>query len=169
MKRVISFAIFSAMLICAFLAALPTMAATPEGTAVGSASDFAAMSEGGKYYLSKDITISASYANTFKGTLDGNGHKIIIKEGKNISPFSQIAGATFKNLTVEGVINVTSRTTYGGIAPLGYGTFENVTVKVGISAMVENSFNSVGVSQGCFIGRATGACTSVNSGMRSFR
>ena len=162
MKRIISFLILSAMLICAFVSALPVIAATPTGTAIGSASEFLAMTQSGKYYLSNDITISSSYANTFKGTLDGNGYKIIIAEGSNVSPFSQIAGATFKNLTVEGVINVTSRTTYGGISPLGYGNFENVTVKVGISAMVVDSFTGVAISQGGFIGKVSGNCTFTN-------
>ena len=162
MKRVLSFIILAAMTVCAFLAALPTMAAAPDGIAINNEADFAAMSASGKYYLAKDIKISASYPNTFLGTLDGNGHKIIIADGANVSPFKKINNATLKNLTVEGVINVKSKTTYGGIVVEGRGTFENVTARVGISAMVENSFNSVGTSQGCFIGNATGECSFVN-------
>ena len=162
MKRIISFIILAVMMLCTFAVALPTMAAVPDGIAINNEADFASMSAGGKYYLAKDIKISASYPNAFMGTFDGNGHKIIIAEGANVSPFKKIEGATFKNLTVEGVINVTSKTSYGGIAVEGYGDFENVTTKVGISAMVENSFNSVGASQGCFIGNATGECSFVN-------
>ena len=162
MKRVISFIILAAMTVCAFLAAIPAMAVAPDGIAINNEADFAAMSASGKYYLAKDIKISASYSNTFSGTLDGNGNKIIIADGANVSPFKKINNAIFKNLTVEGVINVTSKTTYGGIAVEGRGAFENVTARVGISAMVENSFNSVGASQGCFIGNATGECSFVN-------
>lgn len=162
MKRVISFIILAALAICSLLSALPTAAAAPDGIALNSDADFLAMSANGKYYLAKDIKISASYPKVFSGTLDGNGHKIIISDGANVSPFKKINNAIFKNLTVEGVINVTSKTSYGGIAVEGRGTFENVTARVGISAMVENSFNSVGASQGCFIGNATGECSFVN-------
>ncbi len=162
MKRVISFIMLVALVICALLSALPTVAAAPDGIALNSDADFLAMSANGKYYLAKDIKISASYPRVFSGTLDGNGHKIIISDGANVSPFKKINNATLKNLTVEGVINVKSKTTYGGIVVEGRGTFENVTARVGISAMVENSFNSVGTSQGCFIGNATGECSFVN-------
>lgn len=162
MKRVISLIIILAMATTAILMALPAMAATPEGTAISSAVDFAAMTSSGKYYLTKDITISAPYNGIFKGTLDGNGKKIIIASGANVSPFNKIEGATVKNITVEGIINILSKKTYGGISAEGYGSFENVTSKVGISAMVENSFNSVGASQGGFIGIATGNCSFEN-------
>ena len=159
MKRVISFILLATLTLCAVLSALPSMAATPEGTAIKNESDFLAMASNGKYYLSNDITITSSYTSTFKGTLDGNGKTIKIAEGANVSPFKKIEGATFKNLTVEGVINVTARVSYGGIAVEGYGSFENVTTQVGISAMVVDSFNSVGVPQGCFIAKSTGNCS----------
>ena len=74
MKRVISFIILAAMTVCAFLAAIPAMAVAPDGIAINNEADFAAMSASGKYYLAKDIKISASYSNTFSGTLDGNGN-----------------------------------------------------------------------------------------------
>ena len=162
MKRAISLIILSALTLCALLSALPSYAATPEGSPIKSEADFLAMSASGVYYLENDITISSSYQNDFSGTLDGNGKKIKISENANVSPFNSIKGASLKNLTVEGIINILSKTTYGGIAMSGYGSFENVTAKVGISAMVENSFTSVGTSQGCFIGNATGMCTFVN-------
>lgn len=159
MKRILSFVILVALAICTLISALPTMAATPDGTAISSEAEFLAMSESGKYYLSNNITINFSYTTAFSGTLDGNGNKIKIAEGANVSPFKEIRGATFKNLTVEGVINILSKIPYGGIAAEGYGNFENVTARVGISAMRENSFTSVGTSQGCFIANATGTCS----------
>ena len=162
MKRIISFIIITALALCSLLSALPTMAVAPEGTAVGDASEFAAMSANGKYYLTNDITINASYANSFSGTLNGNGHKIKIADGANISPFKKIEGATFKNITFEGVINILKKVIYGGVAEAGYGNFENVIARVGISAMVETSIDSVGVSQGGFIGNVTGATTFIN-------
>ena len=162
MKRIISFTILAALLLCALLSAIPTIAATPEGTAIRSEADFLAMSANGKYYLANDITINASYANSFSGTLNGNGHKIKIADGANISPFKKIEGATFKDITFEGVINILKKVTYGGVAEAGYGNFENVIARVGISAMVETSFDSVGASQGGFIGNVTGATTFIN-------
>lgn len=162
MKKVISFMLIFMMVLCVCFSTLPAMAASPEGSAVRNAADLAAMSSDGSYYLSNDITISSSYASAFKGTLDGNGHKIKIADGANVSPFKKLEGATVKNLTVEGVINIRSKTSYGGIAEEGYGRFENVTSKVGISAMVEDFFNSVGASQGCFIAKATGECEFIN-------
>ena len=155
MKRVISLIILSALTLCALLSALPSFAATPEGSPIKSESDFLAMTASGAYYLENDITISSSYQNDFSGTLDGNGKKIKISENANVSPFSSIKGASLKNLTVEGVINVKSRISYGGIASLGYGDFEKVTSKVGISAMTENTFTAVSISQGGFIGKGT--------------
>ena len=166
MKRAISLIILSALTLCALLSALPSYAATPEGSPIKSEADFLAMSANGAYYLENDITISSSYQNDFSGTLDGNGKKIKISENANVSPFNSIKGASLKNLTVEGIINILSKTTYGGIAMSGYGSFENVTAKVGISAMVEtvggSQFESVGVSQGGFIGKATGPTSFVN-------
>lgn len=159
MKRVISLIILSALTLCALLSALPSFAATPEGSPIKSESDFLAMTASGAYYLENDITISSSYQNDFSGTLDGNGKKIKISENANVSPFSSIKGASLKNLTVEGVINVKSRISYGGIASLGYGDFEKVTSKVGISAMTENTFTAVSISQGGFIGKISGNCT----------
>ena len=158
MKRIISFTVVFLIAVCALLAALPAMAETPQGTAVKNESDFLAMDKDGEYYLANNITISASYANSFAGILDGNGYKIKIADGANVSPFKKIEGATFKALTVEGVINVKSKTSYGGIATEGYGDFDNVITRVGISAMVEDSFNSVGVPLGGFIAKATGEC-----------
>lgn len=162
MKKVTSFILLAALMVCAILSALPAMAATPDGTALSSASAFASMSASGKYYLTKDITISTSYANEFSGTLDGNGYSIKIADGANVSPFKKIEGATLKNITFEGVINILKKVTYGGVAEAGYGNFENVIARVGISAMVETSFDSVGVSQGGFIGNVTGATTFIN-------
>ena len=162
MKRIISSILILTMMICALLSAVSVRAATPDGEAIRSASDFAAMSASGKYYLANDITISSSYPSTFKGTLDGNGHVIRLAEGMNASPFNSTNMATIKNLIVEGVINILARKTYGGIVAEGSGYFENVIARVGISAMVEGSFVSVGASQGCFIGNANGECSFVN-------
>lgn len=52
--------------------------------------------------LTSDITVTEwTSVATFKGTLDGNGHKI---SGLNAPLFAKLDGATVKNLTVEGVL-----------------------------------------------------------------
>ena len=70
MKKYISLVLIFSFLFGA-LALLPVSAAT--GTAIGDSSAFLSMSQTGTYYLSKDITLTSSYAKEFKGTLDGNG------------------------------------------------------------------------------------------------
>ncbi len=71
----------------------------PEGEAIKTAADFAAMKADGKYYLANDLTIEETYMESFKGTFDGNG-KIITT---TVSLFEQFNG-TLKNLTVEGAV-----------------------------------------------------------------
>ncbi len=71
-----------------------------EATAIRSFSDFAAMTEDGSYYLANDIVITATYAGTFKGTLDGNGKTVITK----VPLFKSVDGATVEDLTVKGAI-----------------------------------------------------------------
>ena len=95
---------------------------TPEGTAVTSAADFAAMTADGKYYLANDITVDATYANAFTGTFDGNGKTVT-----TTAPlFSALAG-TVKNVTVNATIAETTENN-AIIAVQGSGdiTFENV-------------------------------------------
>ncbi len=71
----------------------------PEGTAVATAEEFAAMAADGKYYLSADITLTQSYENSFTGTFDGNGHTI----NTTATLFINLDG-TVKNLTVTGAV-----------------------------------------------------------------
>ncbi len=68
-----------------------------DGTAINSAADFAAMAADGKYYLSADIKIDATYMTPFKGTFDGNGHTVTITKPM----FAEFDG-TVKNLTING-------------------------------------------------------------------
>ncbi len=84
----------------------------PVGTAIATAEDFAAMAADGQYYLTADITVSASYASTFTGTFDGNGHTVTL----SAPLFIHLNGATVKNLTVEGSITssvLTAKDTHG--------------------------------------------------------
>ena len=72
----------------------------PEGTAITSAAEFAAMAADGKYYLANDITISATYASDFAGVLDGNGKTITT----SVPVFAVLGSAIIKNLKLAGEI-----------------------------------------------------------------
>lgn len=73
----------------------------PEGTAVSTAEEFAAMDAAGKYYLAADITVSETYTNDFTGVFDGNGHTITT----STTLFDKVNG-TVKNLTVSGAVTI---------------------------------------------------------------
>ncbi len=75
----------------------PTTSA-PE--AVSTAAGFAAMLPNGSYYLTADITVSATYAGTFTGTLDGKGHKVTV----TVPLFEEVNG-TVKDLVIEGTVS----------------------------------------------------------------
>lgn len=126
----------------------------PEGTAVATADEFAAMKEDGQYYLSADITLSASYAGEFKGTLDGAGHTVTIS-----APVFKTFSGTVKNLVIEAVGGTIS----GGDGEESYGALACLTN--GMTAV--NVLNKAAVYSGAktvagFVGRALGAATFEN-------
>ncbi len=126
----------------------------PEGTAVATAEEFAAMKEDGQYYLSADITLSASYAGEFKGTLDGAGHTVTIS-----APVFKTFSGTVKNLVIEAVGGTIS----GGDGEDSYGALACLTN--GMTAV--NVLNKAAVYSGAntvagFVGRALGAATFEN-------
>lgn len=75
----------------------------PKGTPISTAEEFAAMEPNGTYYLTQDICVDASYANTFTGTLDGNGHTVTVT-----APLFALCNGTVKNLTLAGDVCVAS-------------------------------------------------------------
>ena len=102
---------------------------TPEGTAITSAAEFAAMTSDGNYYLANDITLTASYGGLFSGTLDGNGKTVTT----TVALFKMFNG-TVKNLTVEGDIAAVSGNN-GAIAVAstsGKARFENIYNKANV-------------------------------------
>ena len=102
----------------------------PEGTAITDAAGFAAMTADGKYYLANDITLSASYAEAFKGTFDGNGKTVTVAAPM----FTAIDGATIKNLTVAGAIDgAAANTAAVAVTAANAVTFANVVSKVVIT------------------------------------
>ena len=101
MKKIISIALALSML--ASLIVMSVSAAyTPEGTAITSAAEFAAMAADGKYYLANDITVEATYEGVFAGTLDGNGKTITT----SVPVFATLGSATVKNLKLAGEIAI---------------------------------------------------------------
>ena len=84
--------------------------ALAEGT-VSSAKEFAEMDASGSYTLTKDITVTAPYANDFSGTFDGDGHTVtlnITASTANVGLFSKLAGgAVVKNVKVDGTVSGT--------------------------------------------------------------
>ena len=127
MKKLLSLTLALIMIVsvCSF-----SVAAAPEGTAISSAAEFAAMAADGKYYLANDITLEASYAEAFKGTLDGNGKTVTV----SAPMFTAIDGATVKNLTVAGAIaGADADTAAVAVTASGAVTFADVTSKVTIT------------------------------------
>ena len=68
---------------------------TPEGVAVTTAEEFAAMTADGKYYLANNIELSATYPADFTGTLDGNGKTLTVS-----APVFKNLKGTVKNLKI---------------------------------------------------------------------
>lgn len=97
-------------------------------TPIGTAAEFASMSANGSYYLTADISVSASYAAKFTGILDGKGYTVTT----SVPLFTDISG-TVKNLTVKGDINGNGGNV-GAISAASTGSawFENVTVNASI-------------------------------------
>ena len=105
--------------------------------------------------LEKDIALSCDKDNSFtpiginssfKGTFDGNGHKIsnlYVERAGRAGLFASVYGASIKNLTVEGTVvgsssNGTDLTGVGGI--VGFSTSQ---------ILIENCVSNVNVSSSC--------------------
>lgn len=105
-----------------------TALALAEGT-VSSAKEFAEMDASGSYTLTKDITVTAPYANDFSGTFDGNGHTVtlnITASTANVGLFKTLSGgAVVKNVITAGSISGKVNNV-GGIAGTADG---NVTIE----------------------------------------
>ncbi|MDY4897697.1 MAG: hypothetical protein SO125_01885 [Eubacteriales bacterium] len=86
----------------------------PEGTAVTTAEEFAAMDAEGQYYLAADITLNSTYVSEFKGTLDGGGHTIYL----SVPAFDTFSG-NVKNL----ILDVSDRIITGGDGETGFAAF----------------------------------------------
>lgn len=72
----------------------------PEGTGIASLAEIT--DPAGKYYLTKDITVTETFATEFTGTFDGNGKTITT----SVALFNKVNNATIKNIIVKGEINL---------------------------------------------------------------
>ncbi len=122
---------------------------TPTGTAISSAEEFAGMTATGTYYLAEDITLTASYANTFTGTFDGNGHTITLT---GYAAFNATAGAIIKNLKLTGTVtNYDANKRMGAVTNTSNGvdgkvsTFENIFTEADIENTSETSIHAGGI------------------------
>lgn len=115
--------------------------------------------------LEKDIALSCDKDNSFtpiginssfKGTFDGNGHKIsnlYVNRADKAGLFASIFGASIKNLTVEGTV----------VGSKSNGTDIGVGGIVGFSTsqiLIENCVSNVNVSSSCE--NTGGICGNVN-------
>ena len=128
MKKTLSviMAICMILSICAF-----SVSAAPAGTAISSEAEFLAMDAAGTYYLANDITLNASYAAVFTGTLDGNGKTVTV----SAPMFANFAG-TAKNFTIAGAVTATDAAA-GALAPISDG---------GTAVVLENIVNNAAVT-----------------------
>ena len=118
---------------------------TPEGTGIESLDQIT--DPAGKYYLTKDITVSSTYTTEFTGTFDGNGKKITT----SVALFEKVKDATIQNFSVEGTIALTEpgvlanaeRTEdfYAAVAIVadGKSTFKNILSDVDMSTTSANT------------------------------
>lgn len=111
--------------------------------AVVSAEDFAAMDPEGYYVLEADITISATYAEDFIGTFDGNGHTVTT----TVPLFNKLKDATVKNLTINGNIVIDG---YAGALSVN-------ASKVTVNNVVNNA-NITSTLSSAYVGGIVGAC-----------
>lgn len=126
--------------------------------------------------LEKDIALSCNkddktthftpigINSSFKGTFDGNGHKIsnlYVDCAGRAGLFASVYGASIKNLTVEGTVVGSS---YNGTDPTGVGGIVGYSFS---QILIENCVSNVNVSSRCE--NTGGICGNVNDGGSEIR
>ena len=108
------------------LTMIPLSVSADETT--GTILDVAQNDGNGNYYLTGDVTVTATYVDEFTGTFDGKGYTVTT----SVPLFTKVNGATIKNLTVEGTV-----TGYAAVASCVTGAnktvFENVINKADVT------------------------------------
>ncbi len=105
---------------------------------------------------------STATSKPFKGTFDGNGRTLtvnITSDEEYTAPFRSANGATIKNLTIAGNINV-SKKLVGGMFACAVGN--NVISNCRISATIESSVSGDATAGG-FVSNLQGGNTSFNN------
>ena len=128
-SKILALALAIIMTIAAIPFGVSADNATPEGTPITTAAEFAAMEANGKYYLANDIILTSTYANEFTGIFDGNGKTITTSR----SMFDKVTNGIVKNFTVNGTIRLAN----GGAAVCNVAlgsTFENITSNASITS-----------------------------------
>ena len=114
---------------------------TPVGKGIASLAE--ATDPAGSYYLTADITVSATLDVTFTGTIDGNGKTITV----SAPVFTDFSG-TLKNAVIAGAIDEsaaesTNVGTVGRTSSAG-ATFENVKNTATVKAWLKVNRNAAG-------------------------
>jgi uncharacterized repeat protein (TIGR02543 family) len=154
-KKLTSLFLAVCMILTAAIVAMPITASA--ATSISSWDQITSAT--GDYVLTSNITVPAggTFASTFTGTLDGNGHTITVAD----TMFAKLGGgATLKNFTVvaSGTTNFTPVAFQVAAAtsssPI---SIENVTVDVDIDTSVKNDTNDKTVAS--FIAIVPGVTT----------
>lgn len=118
--------------------------------------------------LGADINVSTmagTYNYPFKGTFDGDGHKLTVSLNNNgdsgddestygVAPFRFTEGATIKNLTVDGTVSTTDRKFAAGFIGWALNSTNNIENCVS-SVEINSTINGDG-THGGFVGKANG-------------
>lgn len=118
--------------------------------------------------LGADINVSTmagTYNYPFKGTFDGDGHKLTVSLNNNgdsgddertygVAPFRFTEGATIKNLTVDGTVSTTDRKFAAGFIGWALNSTNNIENCVS-SVEIYSTINGDG-THGGFVGKANG-------------
>ncbi len=109
----------------------------PVGTPIATAEELAAIKKDGVYYLADDIVITGEWTSPvgFAGTLNGNGHSIVL-DGATVTGgvFNQLDGALIRNLSItegEKANTLAAKSNlFGVLADTAWGVYENIVVDV---------------------------------------
>ena len=140
---------------------------TFEGKVVMLASDFDNSTEPVTKmvgYYSWDETNKVATSKPFKGVFDGNGRTLTVNISSNeqyTAPFRSVIGATIKNLTVAGNIQVSNKLIGGMIA---FAAGNNLISKCRVSATITSSVNGDGTVGG-FVSNIQGGSTSIENSL----
>ena len=112
-------------------------ASVPVGTPIATAEELAAIKKDGVYYLADDIVITGEWTSPvgFAGTLNGNGHSIVL-DGATVTGgvFNQLDGALIRNLSItegEKANTLAAKSNlFGVLADTAWGVYENIVVDV---------------------------------------